>query len=380
MAGFSRSRGSFFLMRGIAVPNARLVAEVYLVILGPLSAAMDTPTFPKERVGGATRGWVEVLEHLAVVLIQDLAVLHPKMKKHPVFGVAPFNDNTFGFFDFMDASKKAAQDAPAAGLQCTAEAAAERGDEHCANFAREVLAGALAIRHGADGATRAAVASSAMTLAESPMRRIREVHDAVVGNGALRLREGPGTRRVLDLAEEADVTETANVVASDPSTWPTGAQAGAARALPLFVRAFTFPKIVDVSGAYQAYFHGTSGGPAILDLDTRYGASIRTGSAAKGWSWHSQHERGDNRALEKKLAKFRAIFSYLRDKGEGATALLQDKIDAQFPGQRPSVAQITWLNNNLRQETPEFGKNRQRAITGAKKRKKISPESEAAAN
>jgi hypothetical protein len=69
-----------------------------------------------------------VLEHLAVVLWQDLAVLHPYMSDHEVFGTSPFADDSFGFYTFRDQLVARIAASPSAKVEAEAEAARRRGD------------------------------------------------------------------------------------------------------------------------------------------------------------------------------------------------------------------------------------------------------------
>lgn len=68
------------------------------------------------------------LRHFATVLWQDLAVLWPRMKKHPIFSQRPFSDNSFGWITFREKVALKVADSPSPELTEAAERARRRGD------------------------------------------------------------------------------------------------------------------------------------------------------------------------------------------------------------------------------------------------------------
>ncbi|KAJ8600106.1 hypothetical protein CTAYLR_003464 [Chrysophaeum taylorii] len=138
-AGFPTRSGYFFLLRALVQPPEPLVKKVFATLLDSYYEWLESPDFNKDDLDLATKQFVEVVEHLAVVLCQDLVVLYGNMKHFHVFSHAPFNDDAYGFLTFRQELLQAMTDQGANQLQRTAEAAQERGDEKCAAFAREVL-------------------------------------------------------------------------------------------------------------------------------------------------------------------------------------------------------------------------------------------------
>ncbi|KAJ8603813.1 hypothetical protein CTAYLR_000233 [Chrysophaeum taylorii] len=99
-AGFPTRSGYFFLLRALVQPPQPLVKKVFATLLDSYYEWLEAPDFNKDDLDVATKQFVEVVKHLAVVLCQDLAVLYGKMKHFHVFFHAPFNDDTYGFLTF----------------------------------------------------------------------------------------------------------------------------------------------------------------------------------------------------------------------------------------------------------------------------------------
>ena len=111
-----------------ALPQAQIDATFPHV--AAMRMAMDTPAYPTGSVCKASRHYVDLMDYRAVVLWQDFAVLKAKMPDNRVFAIAPFCDNSSGFFDFVALQSAAVAAFPTETISQAARDAQERGDRH----------------------------------------------------------------------------------------------------------------------------------------------------------------------------------------------------------------------------------------------------------
>ncbi|KAJ8603432.1 hypothetical protein CTAYLR_003960 [Chrysophaeum taylorii] len=385
-AGFPTRSGYFFLLRALVQPPEPLVKKVFATLLDSYYEWLESPDFNKDDLDLATKQFVEVVEHLAVVLWQDLAVLYGKMKHFHVFSHAPFNDDAYGFLTFRQELLQAMTDQGANQLQRTAEAAQERGDEKCAAFAREVLGSVATMleQHKVTGSASGPPAQPIqMRLSGTPARHISEIHDQICGNDAPRSLTGaisdpPATTPALfpetpprasaadsnDASDDALLFGQQRLVVSDKSTWPVDPPA-----LPNFALATKLASCPATIGELaEEYFRGVGGGAPLKYLDEYYGPIRRPGTGKTGFSWRSaraRDPRGKSRKFNTAYEKRKPIFDYIEKHGEQqGVKLLEDRVNARLqPGQESNWKAICDLLPEIIKELrPEsFEKNSKRA-------------------
>ena len=353
-AGFPTRSGYFYLLRNIHLPPKRLTSQVYASLLDSHDPQMTDLT---------TQQFVAVLEHLAGLLCQDLAVLKDRMSKHAVFETDPFKDDTYGFETFRKDLLAKMRNEGASQLRRTAEAAHLRGDEKCADYTREVLTSVLAMLDRKKEPTSPRL--------ERMYRQIDEIHQVLV-----RLRDDKQQNSAPALLPVASnqaplLFGQRPVVVSDPSTWPRKPQH-----LPPFALATTlFDKPPTIQTLADEYFRGLDGGAPLKYLDQFYGPGPRPGGGRKNqpFSWRSKEARDPDRksrAFNQNFERRKIYFDYL-DKliKDGSTeteavAFLQAQVDQTLKDGQPSNwSAILSIEKDLKKTLrPEiYEKHRQRA-------------------
>lgn len=340
---------------------------------------MDTPAYPTNLVCGATRDYIELMEYRALVLWQDLAVLHRKMPNHSIFTVSPFNGNAYGFSDFEEQQAAAVAAFPSLELGQAARDARARGDLQTA----DVLSKALPLFAGLAGLANGP-ASSFMN--GSPLRLLQEAHAAVVqgASGAARtLLAGPPAPAPAQVAQTAAL---AAAVASDPATWPAVPATGS---LPQFATGFEFRNLPTLAALSDEWTRGSLGvgggdrGPPVKHLELHYGPSARNGKGT-GASYRSKHTRNGSQRVDNAYNKRKAFYQIVDSQGSAGVALLQVELEGNFGGAAavaaaPSWSQVSWLLDQLIERGAFYGAHRQRGVQGAAKRQRTErPASEAA--
>ena len=202
----------------------------------------------------------------------------------------------------------------------------------------------------------------------TPRRQLAEVHAAFVS-------DGDRARRTLSFGAAAPppppLADVTNVIASDPSTWPR--EPGCK--MPSFVSAYSLPRMTTVKDLADVYFHAT---PSIKDLNAAYGSAVRRSCKKTGYPWYGEKTRGDAKAFEKSFGKYKAIWDYLEENGEGEVQDLQDRITIMYPtAKKPTTGQLHALSRTLRdaRDPARAAKNRKRGLAaGATRRaKKCAP-------
>ncbi|KAJ8605224.1 hypothetical protein CTAYLR_000472 [Chrysophaeum taylorii] len=374
-AGFPIRPGYFFLLRALVQPPESLVKKVYATLLDSYYDWVESPDFSDSDLDVATKQFVELVEHLAVVLCQDLAFLYEKMKHFHVFSHTPFNDDTYGFFTFRQQLLQAMKDEGVNQLQRTAEAAQERGEKKCASFARDLLGSVAEMleQHKVTGSASCLSAKPIeMRLTGTPARHISELHDRICGNGAIPtfptlLPETPPRASAADLndaSDEALLFGQQRLVVSDVSTWPVDPPA-----LPNFALATKLALCpATIKELAEEYFRGVSGGAPLKYLDECYGPVRRPGTGKAGFSWRSaraRDPRGKSRKFNTAYEKRKPIFDFLEKHGEQqGVAQLQARVKARLqPGQAFDWKTICELLPEIIKELrpDSFEKNSKRA-------------------
>ena len=106
-----------------------------------LKREIGSEAFPLELLDTATKDFIELLEYLAEVLWQDNAFIFMRgcMTQDPMFKLSPFNDNSFGFVDFVDELRSRMRSIPSAELISAADQAKIRGDAQTASVIEKIL-------------------------------------------------------------------------------------------------------------------------------------------------------------------------------------------------------------------------------------------------
>ncbi|KAJ8613621.1 hypothetical protein CTAYLR_010470 [Chrysophaeum taylorii] len=348
-AGFP-TRSGYFLLRALVQPPEPLVKKVFATLLDSYYEWLESPDFNKDDLDLATKQFVEVVEHLAVVLCQDLAVLYGKMKHFHVFSHAPFNDDTYGFLTFRQELLQAMTDQGANQLQRTAEAAQERGDEKCAAFAREVLGSVATMleQHKVTGSASGPPAQPIqMRLSGTPARHISEIHDQICGNDAPRRLTGAisDPLRPLPLCFQRYRHGLRPPTQTTPQRTPfclvnkdwlcrINRPGRLTPALPNFALATKLASCPATIGELaEEYFRGVGIGAPLKYLDEYYGPIRRPGTGKTGFSWRSaraRDPRGKSRKFNTAYEKRKPIFDYLEKHGEQqGVKLLEDRVNAR---------------------------------------------------
>ena len=363
----------FQFVIALVPPAAQAQIDATFPHVAALKAIVDTLAYPTNLVCGATRDYIEIMEYRAMVLWQDLAVLHPKMRNHPIFAVSPFNGNAHGFLDFKERQTAAVVAFPSLELGQAARDAQARGDLQTA----DVLSKALPLFAGlANG-------PSSSFMAGSPLRLLQEAHHAVVQRAARPLLTEPPAPAAAQVAQTAAL---AAAVASDPITWPAVPATGL---LPYFATAFEFRNVLTLEALSVEWTLGSLGvgggdrGPPVKHLELHYGPSARNGKGT-GASYRSKHLRGGSQRVDNAYNKRKVFYQIVDSQGSAGVALLQVELEGNFGGAAavvaaPSWSQVSWILDQLIERDVSYGAHRQRGVQGAAKRQRTErPVSEAA--
>jgi hypothetical protein len=76
--------GNFYVARALVRPSIALKAEVFSS-LNELRAAISTGAIPQEDVNETLEGFLELMDYLSEVLLQDAAVMYEQMRSHVLF-------------------------------------------------------------------------------------------------------------------------------------------------------------------------------------------------------------------------------------------------------------------------------------------------------
>ena len=93
-AGFSRTEGMMYYARANTTPSTFLIHGVYPIIPLLIEGLANETVTPEKTL----QGFIESLQYLAIVALQDYAVLWENLKKHPLTKKHPFN--SVEFLDF----------------------------------------------------------------------------------------------------------------------------------------------------------------------------------------------------------------------------------------------------------------------------------------
>ena len=218
------------VVRCLMVPQAQ--RDATFGILAKLRAELDTPAFPTADVDLATRDFFELLDHLAIVIWQDLSVAD-FMSRHVVFTKPPFSDDQFGFLTFRGKVRSAMRDAPSSHVEVAVFEARRDGDLRTARMLTHLQ---RAIAGGPPGA------STQSRIVTETHRMVTALTTRVEGSqGRLTIEvHGAGRASVVPVAAAtaaAPAVGPLGVIPSDSSTWPSVSANGI---LPTFATAFEF--------------------------------------------------------------------------------------------------------------------------------------------
>ena len=123
---------------------------------------------------------------------------------------------------------------------------------------------------------------------------------------------------------------------------------------------------------------GLDDGPAIRDLEAKYGSAKRKG-AHQGWSWRSKHTRGGSRKLDVEWGKRKAAYRMIDCVGEAEALQILRTMWGEVPN-RAKMSNAAVMRAILAQLTSEEEgfEERSEAVKTAKRRRR--PESDAAAD
>lgn len=221
-AGYS-GKGSVFVMRAEVEPPPDMAAQVF-----PFVAKLKA----QRARTSSQRGWewavendqfIYLMDHLAIVMLQDVAVAFDDFKGQPFLAQAPFNSRAFQDFRKVLLAKIASL--PQDTAMETAEAAQARGDINTAAAIREVSAMAVAVSMGPVGQTSGkgrGGGKAPVLLQSNAIRQIAEIHQVTIRHGGGASSQAGASEPSLPLGQDFDV--------KDVSTWPD-AGVGARRTL-----------------------------------------------------------------------------------------------------------------------------------------------------
>ena len=312
-AGYS-GKGSVFVMRAEVEPPPAMAAEVF-----PFVRKLKAQ---RERTA-SQRGWewavendqfIYLMDHLAIVMLQDVAVAFDDFQGQPFMAQAPFNSRAFQDFRGELLAKIAAL--PQETAMETAEAAQARGDIHTAAAIREVSAVAMAAGMSAAGkaAGRGRGGKTPVLLQPSAIRQIEQIHQATVRKSGGS--HAGASQPAASLGSDFDI--------KDPDTWPDG------KDLPAFASAAQFAVLSEPSDFVLEYTCGLADGPAISHLEAKYGPAKRKGKR-QGFSWRSKDTRDGSRALDVEWGKRAAAYKMIDKKGETEAIRMLVQMCADVP-------------------------------------------------
>jgi hypothetical protein len=294
--------------------------------IAELKANIASRVFPPERLDLATKHFIGLMEHLAVVAWQDLVVLRPIMSNNIIYTRSPFNDDAYGFLTYEAKLNEVMHAAPSAAAAAAETAARVRGDIQTADVLRSIIPiVADRSRNPIDG---------------SPIRMIREIHLAVTDNA-----DGNSGPPVPRQPLQFSLGPTLNI--QDASTWPVVSPTGT---LPAFATSFEFSHAQSLDELREEYLIGKllSNGqrlPSVKQLELTYGPHVRTGSASTGFSYRSKRLNGSQRK-DNDFSRRRPFYNVVDREGDSGFAQLLDQIKVAFPSE--SWKSTNWLLDELR--------------------------------
>ena len=295
-----------------------------------------------ELLDAATKDFIELMEYLAEVLWQDNAVIFKIgcMTHDPMFKLSPFNDNSFGFFDFVEELHSRMRSIPSAEVIHAADQAKIRGDTQTASVLEKFLP----------------FLSSSIAMSSTSVESERCLRDHVRESQIFQKRVSTFIDNfTLDSsAKEPSLShpvETFNV--SDPKSWPSVSPDGE---LPHFASAFEFSPCSSLQKLDEEYRQGLllpcgRRKASVLALETYYGPSVRTGSLSSGFSYRSKRVRGGSQRVDNEFSKRKPFYDIIDEEGDAGVARLCALVASQFASQ--SLESTNWLLNRLKRDLIE---------------------------
>jgi len=331
--------GHFNPLRAILPVPPALKAQVF-ASLRPLRADIVSGVFPPQDVDETLEGFVEMVDYLSEVLIQDLVVLRPEMLSNPIYALAPFC--TAEFAEYSKELLAAMAAAPQADLRLTLDETAERGHTHTAKVLIVVL--------NAQAAAPAAVAAG---LSPGARAELRDVHAVVCP------RDAPAPRSLFAperLAAPPLAPLTAAFDVKIVATWPTDA-------VPLFASGFDLAEYTSPEAVTKEWLFGRDDRqPAVKHLEAYYGPA--KGALVKGLSWRNKQWAADaSNKKDKAFAMRKPAFDYIEKHGEAAAVAEMHRLLSEYDGPKRPWRAMQHVLKQMRDARPGADA---RATIGAK--------------
>jgi hypothetical protein len=284
-----------------------------------------------------------LLEYLAEVLWQDNAFIFMRgcMTQDPMFKLSPFNDNTFGFLDFVEELRSRMRSIPSAEVIDAADQAKIRGDTQTASVLEKFLP----------------FLSSSIAMSSTSVESERIIRDHVRDSQIFQKRVSTFIDNFtpLDLSTKelspSIPAQTYNV--SDPMSWPSVSPDGV---LPHFASSFEFSPCSSLQKLDEEYRQGLvlpcgRRKPSVLALETYYGPSVRTGSLSSGFSYRSKRVRSGSQRVDNEFSKRKPFYDIIDAEGDAGVARLNTLVASKYTSQ--SLESTNWLLSHLKRELIE---------------------------
>ena len=351
--------------------------------------------------------FLDVLDFLAVALLQDVAAMWPLLHevgpnaRASFLNEVPFCDNSLGFLDFKD-NVQAAISASAAVPVNSVQALTQLLGGHV-GAALNGVAGQLGSL-GADVQQNNARLDARLANIETYLGQLSGGGGAVQGGGGgvpLALGQGGGQLALLGQgggqlallgqggggsAPPAPVLRLTNggkndglwpcegevgpeFRMADPKTWPT-------THVPWFARNYQFEQHPTIQSLFDHYI-GThdGGGPSVRAMESLYGSSSES-KVSGMYDWKSGKRRADMkvnkpRAATSAFSRWKVFYDEF-DKGTTVAQLEEQRV-AKFGSVLETPDHIKWLQEKFTKDKPSYGVRKARGEKGAStKRAKIS--------
>ncbi|KAK4217014.1 hypothetical protein QBC37DRAFT_415804 [Rhypophila decipiens] len=267
VAGFSGTAGDYFLTRAVHEPPDTLQKQLW-----PWIEAWEQRFEARARrkrwiEGGldnddlAGDGFLKLLRHLRVVLLQDLAALQPQFPKLPFFSYAPFRGPDWAAFATSVQARIDDPEEPASLL-------VKRVLPELYSLVESTRSAILQNTHQLHGRLASELASQ---LARQQQQLDRLFSTQIIMTGYL---GGGIAPSATGLAPEPTPC-LHNLPAQLATAPPPAEELAAASGIPIVS---CFPKVYTVADVWHEWKKGVAGGPAIESLEEQYGHRWRPGN------------------------------------------------------------------------------------------------------
>eukprot|EP00797_Seminavis_robusta_P013006 Sro200_g084730.2 (411) ;mRNA; f:44880-46112 len=388
--------GTYFVARGLLQPPQVLVDEIYPFVKKLREHREKNQAFWNkiEEQDTTLAGFLDLLDVSAVYFIQDLAVMQPKMKDHPVYFTKPFLMQEFCDFREELARKMKAHEEESKRqkvqssqswmnpqgmsylkqilrlLRCVHAAGSVNEDEEDLKLSDEEAAFLLKEVVNPQG-------TDDMESTVLIVEKDNNIH--------------PSTISPMQLLQMLPPPESQSVDPKDPDTWPKNVTPNWASGVQI-TNSPTLKIFTD------EYFEGLGNGPALRDLEACYGPAAATKQRALQQqttikNWRSQDPK------KKTWCKRKAIYAFIEKQGsaqvarKSLAAVLQEgkwglKIPNGMTASEPGSSTVNKLIKLFAEHEPGAKERSQKAVKRsqkakenkeAKKRKKADESAAAAA-